>query len=108
MQKQSLPRVLANIHSFLKEKGYFYLTLRKGAGEALEKDQRYKGNHEKYVAQFEEEELKQLLQSAKFKVLECCSVHKKGHPILHILVSGYFAKSTHERSLHFRNPESDQ
>ncbi len=77
ISKATLPFVLLNIHSFLKEQGYFYLTLRKGSGEGLEKDTRYQGDFEKFWASFEEKEIESIIQKAKFKVLECCTVHKE-------------------------------
>lgn len=75
--KKILPVVLKNIHFFLKEKGCFYLTLKKGSGEVLEKDQRYAGDCEKFWSFFEENELKEMVESTKFKILDCCTVQKE-------------------------------
>lgn len=68
--KKSFSPVLCKIHSCLKENGYFYLTLKKGTGEFVERDLRY-GDFEKFWALYEENELKELLQSAKFKIIDC-------------------------------------
>jgi len=66
--KKGLPAVLQAIHALLKEKGTFYLTFKKGLGEVLEKDLRY-GDYEKFWSYYDEEELKQLLESAHFTLL---------------------------------------
>jgi|688.fasta_scaffold53312_4 2-polyprenyl-3-methyl-5-hydroxy-6-metoxy-1,4-benzoquinol methylase len=74
--KKLFPHVLGKIHLMLKHNGYFYLTLRQGVGEFLEKDLRY-GNFEKFWSFFEEQEIQDLMQSSHFEVLECKSVYKK-------------------------------
>lgn len=76
--KKTLPDVLKNIHSILKENGFFYLTLTKGSGETLEKDLRYGGgDFVKFCSFFEEKELQEFVKSAGFKILECTIVHKE-------------------------------
>ena len=75
--KKILPSVLHQIHTLLKPGGTFYLTLRHGSKEGLEKDTRYEGSPEKYWAYYEEEEIQKLLHA--FRVLECCPVFK-AHP----------------------------
>ena len=75
--KKTLPNILQKIRYLLKERGCFYLTLKKGAKEALIKDLRYEGNFEKYWAFYEEEELQKLLEAAKFKILELVTVEKR-------------------------------
>ncbi len=86
--KNSFPAVLNNIHSILKENGYFYLSLKQGSGELLEVDSRYEGNIEKFWAYFEEDELKDLLHAAKFKIIEFDLVQKtfayQTHPAFRI------------------------
>lgn len=85
--KKTLPTVLNNIHSFLKEKGSFYLTVKKGVGEVLAKDERY-GDFEKFWSFFEEDEIKKIVQSANFTILECTTVEKGNayhtHPAIRI------------------------
>lgn len=76
--KKVIPAVLKKIHSILKEKGCFYISLKKGSGEVLEKDSRY-GDFEKFWSFFEEDELKNFLQEAKFNIIEFASVEKH-HP----------------------------
>lgn len=76
ISKKVLPDVLKNIHFLLKQCGYFYLALKKGAGEILEKDLRYDGDVKKFWSYFEEEELKNILQAAQFKILAFDRVEK--------------------------------
>jgi len=76
ISKQEFPSVLKQIHSLLKKEGSLYLTLKKGVGERLEKDTRYDGNPEKFWSYFEEDELRNLIQTAKFKILELTTVEK--------------------------------
>lgn len=75
--KKIFPDVIKKIHFLLKEKGYFYLTLKKGVGEILERDLRYDGDIKKFCAFYEEEELKSILQKAQFKILEFDVIEKK-------------------------------
>jgi ubiquinone/menaquinone biosynthesis C-methylase UbiE len=83
--KKSILAVLTNVHSILKNNGYFYLTLKRGSGEILEKDERY-GDIEKFWAFYEEEEITNILQKAKFNIVEMNIVEKKHayqtHPFL--------------------------
>lgn len=87
ISKKRLPSVLLNIHSFLKSNGYFYLTVRKGKGEGLEKDLRY-GDIEKFWSYFEEDELADYVRAAGFKIKESSIVIKKfkypTHPCIRI------------------------
>jgi SAM-dependent methyltransferase len=86
--KNSFPAVLKNIHSILKENGYFYLALKQGSGEILEVDSRYEGHIEKFWSYFEENELKDFLHAANFKIIEFDLVEKKfayqSHPAFRI------------------------
>lgn len=76
--KRVFPDVLKNIYSSLKEKGYFYLTVKKGEGEILEKDLYYKDrDFVKFWSFFEENELQSFIKSANFKILECAVGHRK-------------------------------
>jgi len=85
--KKILPSVLQNIHSILKAGGYFYLTVKNGMGEGLKEDLRY-GNFEKFWSFFEEDEIANYIQSADFKIIDCCTVQKKfkyqTHPCVRI------------------------
>lgn len=76
ISKSELPMVLKKIHLVLKDKGYFYLALKQGRGEKIEKDERYEGNIQKFWSYFEEEEIKAYLLAAKFTILECDIVEK--------------------------------
>lgn len=75
--KNKILNVLNKIHILLKEHGYFYLALKKGTGEILEKDLRYAGNHQKFWSFFEEDELKNYLENAGFKVLDFKMIEKE-------------------------------
>jgi len=75
--KNNLLSVFKQIHLLLKKGGFFYLSLKKGSGEVLEKDSRYDGNHEKFWSYFEEEELKCFLQEAAFKILDFRIIKRK-------------------------------
>ncbi|KTC66332.1 S-adenosyl-L-methionine-dependent methyltransferases (plasmid) [Legionella adelaidensis] len=77
ISKKIFPDVIKRIHFLLKEKGYFYLTLKKGANEILEQDFRYDGDIKKFCAFYEEEELKNILQEAQFKILEFDIIEKQ-------------------------------
>jgi len=76
--KENFPSVLNRIYCLLKKNGYFYLTLKKGSNEGLEKDLRYNDNVVKFWSYFSEEELKNFLETADFKILEF-SLVKKNH-----------------------------
>jgi ubiquinone/menaquinone biosynthesis C-methylase UbiE len=92
ISKLALPDVLKKIHAILKEKGYFYLTLKKGVGETIEKDVRYNGNIQKFWSYYEEEELKDILQTAHFKILEFDTIEKT-HPYqTHSALRGFCQK----------------
>lgn len=79
ISKIAFPDVLKKIHFILRERGYFYIALKKGLGETLENDVRYNGNIKKFWSYFEEHELKNFLQDAQFKVLELDTIEKT-HP----------------------------
>jgi SAM-dependent methyltransferase len=67
--KRNLPSLLTSIHGFLKKGGCFYLSLKKGSGEGVEKDVRYAGE-EKFWSYFEKEEIEKLLLDAGFSLWE--------------------------------------
>ena len=83
VSKKILPEVIQKVHSLLKEKGYFYLTLKKGTGETLEHDVRYTGDIKKFCAFYEEEELKNILQKAQFKILDFNVIERKHSYLTH-------------------------
>lgn len=70
LPKKAIPSVLKNIHTFLKNKGAFYLSVMEGSGEHLLKDHRYEGHVEKFWSYFEENELQKLLEEIDFEILE--------------------------------------
>lgn len=74
--KKTLPDVIKKIHVLLKDKGYFYLTLKRGTGEILDQDVRYDGEIKKFCAFYEEEELKNILQETHFKILDFDVIEK--------------------------------
>lgn len=76
ISKKIFPDVLKKINFILKKNGCFYLALKKGSGEVLERDSRYDGDFKKFWSFFEEEELKNLLQEAQFKMIEFDTVEK--------------------------------
>lgn len=76
LHKAALPPVLHRIHTLLKPNGYLYLTLKQGDGEGLETDLRY-GDYKKFWALYQPEELRQLLENARFSILELVTVEKK-------------------------------
>lgn len=86
LSKQRIPAVFNTIHSILKEEGYFYLSLKNGEGERIEKDARYEGNFEKFWSFFEEKELKKMLENANFAILDLNCIEKQtayqSHPFL--------------------------
>lgn len=88
IQKKNLPAVLEHIHTALKQNGHFYLALKKGMGEVLENDLRY-GEHPKFWAYYEEDEIAKLVRDAKFKVLEIATVEPtttyQTHPGIRII-----------------------
>ena len=86
--KKNLPAVLKKINVLLKDNGIFYLALKKGSGELLEQDMRYEGNIQKFWSYYEEEELKNILQAAHFKILDFTVVEKNSsyqtHPAFRV------------------------
>lgn len=68
--KKDLPDVLAKIHRFLKKNGYFFLSLKKGDGEGVEKDSRYEGI-EKFLSLSNEDDMQKILTTAHFEIVDC-------------------------------------
>lgn len=80
ISKTVLPSVLKNTYSMLKQGGTFYLNLKKGDGEILEKDSRYENvDIIKFWSYYEEKELLELIKAAKFKIVECVIEPIKSH-----------------------------
>jgi len=71
LSKNKFPEVLKTLYRLLTPGGCFYLSLKKGKGEGVQKDGRY-GGCEKFWAYYEKEEVDTLLQAVPFKVLEYC------------------------------------
>lgn len=86
--KENLPSVFSKIHALLKSNGIFYVSVKKGCGERLEKDERY-GDVEKFWSFFEEDELKSYLTQAGFNILKFINVENvtpyQTHPYLRAL-----------------------
>ena len=68
--KSKIVDVLKKIHLMLQDNGYLYLALKQGVGEVIEQDLRYAGNHTKFWAYYEKEELMQLLEKVGFRVMD--------------------------------------
>lgn len=65
--KAHIPKTLYRIRHVLKPGGIFYLSVKKGVGEGLERDSRY-GTLEKFFSYFDEEEIECYLEQSGFKV----------------------------------------
>lgn len=76
ISKKKIPAVLSKLNLILKSNGYFYITVKKGVGEVLEKDTRY-GDFEKFWTYFEEGELKKMIEESGFAILELSTVEKQ-------------------------------
>ncbi len=69
LQKSEVPAVLQEFAHVLAPKGLLALGMKVGQGEGYISDQRY-GGAQKYFANFEVDEMHELLQRAGFEVLE--------------------------------------
>lgn len=70
ISKAKMPLALNKIYNFLSEYGIFSLTLKEGEGEGLKQDFRYENAPSKFYAYYTEDEIRSLLQDAKFSVLK--------------------------------------
>lgn len=90
VSKEAMPDVLAKLYRFLKPGGIFYVSMKKGAGEVLEPDERY-GGCEKFWNYVDEEELVGLLEEAGFTVQETTTFDKstsyQTHPWISVICS---------------------
>ena len=68
--KQEIIESLGETYRVLKPGGIFFLSLKRGEGEGLEPDKRY-GGVEKYWSFFKEDEIKENLRKAGFKIISC-------------------------------------
>lgn len=75
--KNKFLNVLQQIHALLKQQGYFYLALKQGSGEGLEHDKRYDGSPQKFWSFYQENELKNYLETAGFNILDFSLVEKQ-------------------------------
>ena len=69
LAKNRVISVLSKIHNLLRQDGVFYLSVKQGSGEMIEKDQRY-GGLEKFWSFYQEDELRNFLTSAGFNIHE--------------------------------------
>ncbi len=67
--KRKIKTVLSKIYKLLKKDGVFYLSLKKGRGSRIIKDDRY-GGVNKYYVYYREDEIKRYLINAGFELIE--------------------------------------
>lgn len=79
LAKHSLPSVLSKIYDILDDDGYFYLSIKQGTNEVLEKDERYEGEVIKFWSYYQADELKTLLETAGFSILAFDLIEKSHH-----------------------------
>jgi len=96
--KNKIASVLKKINMILKDDGFFYLALKKGSGEILEKDNRYVGDHQKFWAFYEENELQHHLKNAGFKILDFKLVEKNSdyqtHPAFRVFCQKIYMRAS--------------
>jgi len=76
LKKTDAPRALREMRRVLKNKGILYLGLKRGKGEGLTPDSRYK-NDKRFFSFFQKSEINELLSKNGFKILESKSVQLK-------------------------------
>jgi ubiquinone/menaquinone biosynthesis C-methylase UbiE len=74
--KEEIPSILKKVYTVLKNKGFFYISVKEGEGEKNILDERY--NLERHFSYFKESELKKLLEDSNFKTLKV-SKSKSGY-----------------------------
>ncbi len=78
---------LRRIRAILNEGGVFYMKLKKGFGESIETDLRYKEAPQKFFSYFQEDEIANCLEKAGMTVLDIYSECKEHayhtHPYIH-------------------------
>ncbi|MFH0820758.1 MAG: class I SAM-dependent methyltransferase [Candidatus Peregrinibacteria bacterium] len=76
LKKAEVPRAIQEMWRVLKNNGFLYLGLKKGKGEKVDPDRRYK-NDKRFFSYFEKEEINALLIRHGFKIIESKAVHLK-------------------------------
>ena len=89
LEKKDVPLALNGFWDVLKKSGILYLSVKEGAGEGIEKDDRYNGA-EKYYSYFTREEMTSILKSEKFGVLvspmnESQDKYRNEHPWMNFI-----------------------
>jgi ubiquinone/menaquinone biosynthesis C-methylase UbiE len=68
VKKEDAAKTLSEMHRVLKPGGLMFLKVKKGKGEGWQKDKRYGDNVRKYFSYYSQEEIKQKVASAGFKI----------------------------------------
>lgn len=95
LPKGDIPNLFKNMLSLLHPGGCVYVSVKRGAGETFDPDERY-GGIKKLYSFYEEEEIEELFVQAGFQILECgVSDHTEKdsyatHPFIHV-----FARKPH-------------
>ncbi len=76
LKKTDVPQALQEIERVLKNKGILYLGLKRGKGEKIDPDKRYK-NDKRFFSYFEKEEMKALLIQHGFQINQIKAVELK-------------------------------
>jgi 8-oxo-dGTP pyrophosphatase MutT (NUDIX family)/predicted O-methyltransferase YrrM len=84
--------VLEKIYSLLNDNGLFYIKMKQGSHEGIEKDHRY-DNLPKFFSYFEEDELKEVLREAGFELLDVFTTKKESSYQTHPFVIAFCKKS---------------
>lgn len=85
--KANFVAALQKISSVLNPHGTFYMKVKKGIGELVEGDKRYKEAPKKFFSYFQEEEIARFLEQAGLTILDIYSERKEhsyhSHPYIH-------------------------
>ena len=83
--KNSIVDTLNGVYKLLKVGGYFYIKVKEGSGEVIERDERY--GVDKFWSYFQPKEFEALLTNAGFHIVEIYTTVKSSsyqtHPYLH-------------------------
>lgn len=69
LPKSMLKSALSEVRRVLKNKGIFFLSLREGVGEKIERIERY-DNKPRFFAYYKEKEIKKHLEELNFKIIQ--------------------------------------
>jgi len=88
LEKRDIPIALSEANRVLKFNGIIYVSVKKGEGGGLEKDERY-NNKLKYYAYYQPSEIEKLLINANFEILENYHVtyddsYRNAHPWINL------------------------